>query len=44
MFPVRTERKRAREEVDIVNVVEWRWMFDPPRRHFLMVKRPDRGK
>ena len=45
-FPMRAERKKAREEVDIVNVVEWRSMVDQSStsRYFLMVKRPERGK
>ena len=43
---MRAERKKAREEVDIVNVVEWRSMVDQSStsRYFLMVKRPERGK
>jgi A/G-specific adenine glycosylase len=41
---MRAERKKAREELDIVNVVEWRMMIEPADRQFIMVKRPDRGK
>lgn len=40
-FPMKVERKKAREEIDIVNVVEWRRGGD---RWFLLVRRPEGGK
>ena len=42
-FPMKVERKKAREELDIVNVVEWRH----PQTHerwFLLIRRPDGGQ
>lgn len=41
-FPMKAVRKKAREERDVVCVVEWR---DPHRdaRWFLLVRRPDGG-
>ncbi|KAJ6590618.1 hypothetical protein DFH09DRAFT_1026727 [Mycena vulgaris] len=39
-YPMRVEKKKAREELDIVNVVEWRSGSD---RQFLLVRRPDSG-
>ncbi|KAI0790408.1 DNA glycosylase [Abortiporus biennis] len=47
-YPMKAERKKAREELDIVNVIEWR---STPRsssgivvnRWFLLVKRPNEG-
>ncbi|KAJ3525778.1 hypothetical protein NM688_g8354 [Phlebia brevispora] len=41
-YPMKTERKKAREELDIVNVVEWRHQ-DARDRWFLLVKRPEGG-
>ena len=41
-YPMKTERKKAREELDIVNVVEWRH-HDTRDRWFLLVKRPEGG-
>ncbi len=41
-YPMKAERKKAREELDIVNVVEWRHQ-DARDRWFLLVKRPEGG-
>lgn len=42
-YPMKASRKKAREELDIVNVVEWR--HQPSRgRWFLLVRRPEGGK
>jgi A/G-specific adenine glycosylase len=38
-YPMKVERKKAREELDIVNVVEWR----NEKRWFLLVRRPEEG-
>ena len=40
-FPMKVERKKAREELDIVNVIEWR---HGGARWFLLVRRPEGGK
>jgi A/G-specific adenine glycosylase len=40
-FPMKVERKKAREELDIVNVIEWR---HDGHRFFLLVRRPEGGK
>lgn len=40
-FPMKMERKKAREELDIVNVIEWR---DANDRWFVLVRRPEGGK
>lgn len=41
-FPMKAERKKPREEMDIVNVIEW---CDPSgSRHFLLVRRPEGGQ
>jgi A/G-specific adenine glycosylase len=40
-FPMKVERKKPREELDIVNVVEWR---RDDHRFFLLVRRPEGGK
>lgn len=40
-FPMKVERKKAREELDIVNVIEWRY---DKKRMFLLVRRPEGGK
>lgn len=37
-------RKKAREELDIVNVIEWRQSLAPDERWFLLVRRPENGK
>ncbi|KAA1476577.1 DNA glycosylase [Dentipellis sp. KUC8613] len=39
-YPMKVERKKQREELDVVNVVEWRSDDD---RLFLLLKRPDTG-
>ena len=43
MFPMKVDRKKAREELDIVNVVEWRHRTGSQDRWFLLVKRPEGG-
>jgi A/G-specific adenine glycosylase len=40
-FPMKVRRKKAREELDIVNVIEWR---HDNNRLFLLVRRPEGGK
>ncbi len=40
-YPMKVERKKAREEVDLVNVIEWRSTFGD--RHFLLARRPETG-
>ncbi|KNZ82256.1 A/G-specific adenine DNA glycosylase [Termitomyces sp. J132] len=40
-FPMKMNRKKPREELDIVNVIEWTSSMG--ERWFLMVRRPDRG-
>jgi hypothetical protein len=40
---MKAERKKAREELDVVNVVEWR-RYDNGDRWFLLVRRPDEGE
>ncbi|KAI0938582.1 hypothetical protein AcV5_000224 [Taiwanofungus camphoratus] len=42
MFPMKVEKKKAREELDIVNVIEWRSQRDN-ERWFLLVRRPEGG-
>lgn len=42
-FPMKVDRKKAREELDIVNVVEWRRNAGSEDRWFLLVKRPEGG-
>jgi len=42
-YPMKVDRKRAREELDLVNVIEWQ-KFDSKERWFLLVRRPDSGK
>ncbi|KAI0305331.1 DNA glycosylase [Multifurca ochricompacta] len=39
-YPMKTERKKQREELNIVSVVEWRCQDD---RWFLLTRRPDSG-
>lgn len=41
---MKVERKKAREELDIVNVIEWRSKQHPDNRQFLMVRRPAGGQ
>ncbi|PFH47089.1 hypothetical protein AMATHDRAFT_68454 [Amanita thiersii Skay4041] len=43
VFPMKPDRKRAREELDIVNVIEWRSSRVAPERLFLLVRRPENG-
>jgi A/G-specific adenine glycosylase len=38
------EKKKARDELDIVNVIEWRCNAKSEERWFLLVKRPKGGK
>ncbi|KLO10729.1 DNA glycosylase [Schizopora paradoxa] len=40
-YPMKAERKKAREEVDLVNVIEWRSTFGD--RHFVLARRPETG-
>lgn len=40
-FPMKAERKKAREELDVVNVIEWR---HDGERWFLLVRRPEGGE
>jgi A/G-specific adenine glycosylase len=42
-YPMKVDRKRAREELDLVNVIEWR-KLDSKERWFLLVRRPEGGK
>ncbi|KAI6029364.1 DNA glycosylase [Pisolithus microcarpus] len=42
LYPMKVERKKAREELDIVNVVEWR-RGDNSQRWFILVRRPEGG-
>lgn len=42
-YPMKVERKKAREELDVVNVIEWRSKTDPDERWFLLVRRPEGG-
>ncbi|KAI6098804.1 DNA glycosylase [Pisolithus croceorrhizus] len=42
IYPMKVERKKAREELDIVNVVEWR-REDNAQRWFILVRRPEGG-
>ncbi|KAJ6631123.1 DNA glycosylase [Mycena sp. CBHHK59/15] len=39
-YPMKADKKKAREELDIVNVVEWRSGSD---RQFLLMRRPEGG-
>ncbi|KAJ7039781.1 DNA glycosylase [Mycena alexandri] len=39
-YPMKVDKKKAREELDIVNVIEWRAGSD---RQFLLVRRPEGG-
>lgn len=41
---MKVERKKVREELDVVNVIEWRAHASPAERHFLLVRRPEGGK
>lgn len=42
-FPMKVDRKKAREELDIVNVVEWRRDMSSQQRFFLLIRRPETG-
>ncbi|KAL1704787.1 DNA glycosylase [Schizophyllum commune] len=42
IYPMRVERKKAREEVDAVNVIEWRG-HDPDQNFIMLVRRPANG-
>jgi len=43
-YPMKVERKKSRDELDIVNVIEWHCNAQPDERWFLLVRRPDGGK
>lgn len=43
IYPMKVERKKAREELDSVNVIEWR-TADDRTRFFLLVRRPEGGQ
>ncbi|KAI6046406.1 DNA glycosylase [Pisolithus marmoratus] len=42
IYPMKVERKKAREELDIVHVIEWR-KEDNSQRWFILVRRPEGG-
>ncbi|KAG0699354.1 DNA glycosylase [Suillus ampliporus] len=42
IYPMKAERKKPREELDSVNVIEWR-SKNSPDRWFLLVRRPQGG-
>ncbi|KAJ7599229.1 DNA glycosylase [Mycena floridula] len=42
-YPMKAEKKKSREELDVVNVVEWRSKADSQERRFLLIKRPENG-
>ncbi|KAJ3729718.1 DNA glycosylase [Lentinula raphanica] len=39
-YPMKVKKKKARTEVDVASVIEWRSVDD---RQFLLVRRPDKG-
>lgn len=43
-FPMKAEKKKAREEVDLVSVIEWRSRLGSEERWFMLVRRPEGGK
>lgn len=43
-FPMKAEKKKAREETDHVSVIEWRPRLDSAERWFILVRRPEGGK
>ena len=43
-YPMKPDRKKAREELDIVSVIEWQSSARPEDRMFLLTKRPKGGK
>ncbi|KAG8221332.1 DNA glycosylase [Butyriboletus roseoflavus] len=42
IYPMKVERKKAREELDSVNAIEWR-PADDRKRFFILVRRPEGG-
>lgn len=40
---MKADRKKVREELDIVHVVEWHSKFNTGDRYFLMNRRPENG-
>ncbi|PPQ87673.1 hypothetical protein CVT25_011440 [Psilocybe cyanescens] len=42
-YPMKAERKKAREELDIVHVIEWHTNASSQDRMFLMIRRPENG-
>ena len=40
-YPMKVERKKAREEIDVVNVMEWQ--SSDSSRFFILVRRPEKG-
>lgn len=44
IYPLKAVKKKAREELDIVNVVEWRSSEHSTERQILLVKRPSKGR
>jgi A/G-specific adenine glycosylase len=43
-YPMKADRKRARVELDVVSVVEWRLSSAADQRWFLLVRRPEKGR
>ena len=41
---MKAEKKKAREELDVVNVIEWRKHAASEERWFLLVRRPEGGE
>jgi A/G-specific adenine glycosylase len=42
-YPMKVERKKSREELDVVNVIEWRRNLETDERWFLLVRRSEGG-
>jgi len=42
-YPMKPDRKKAREELDIVSVIEWQSSSRPEERMFLLTRRPEGG-
>ncbi|KDR72590.1 hypothetical protein GALMADRAFT_252735 [Galerina marginata CBS 339.88] len=42
-YPMKADRKKAREELDVVHVIEWHPKTNPDNRLFLMIRRPESG-
>ncbi|KAF8180374.1 DNA glycosylase [Pholiota molesta] len=42
-YPMKVERKKAREELDLVHIVEWQPPTKSEDRRFLMIRRPETG-